>query len=66
MTVTITSWWWTIPTILSLVTWIWLYIRLEVSQDTSDGFTGGLDTLFWLLLSGFGTSLFWLVYFIIF
>jgi len=65
MTLTIASWWWIIPLMLTIVTWVYFYIKLEVSQDTG-GIGGGIATLVWLLLSGFLTTIYYLIYFIIF
>lgn len=64
MELTITSWWWSIPTFLTIATWVYFYRRLEVSEDR--GQFAGIATLVWLLLSGFMASIYWIIYFIIF
>ena len=64
MEITITSLWWVIPAILTIATWVYFYIKLEVAEDR--GQFAGIATLVWLLLSGFLTSIYWLIYFIIF
>lgn len=62
MELTINSWWWTIPTVLTISIWLWACFSVE--ESGTRGFIP--DNFFECVIAMIITPIIWLVYFIIF
>ena len=64
MEITITNWWWVIPIILTIATWVYFYIKEDMGVYSGNDF--GISVVIYLILTVPLTLLYWLIYFIIF